>query len=402
MKKTDEVSAIDIIKKLYRKRTNSGNGISYDPITIVEINLLRSLLKYECKDYHIIKAIIEINNIENVTLKDFTEALKRITSSESIKDHQVKWEIIVPFYINIRKRQLKINGYTIKIVSYSTLKKKYPLSYYHYFKDQILETKKIENRKCKYLLVKVDGFSIFRAWKTIEPTFNLLRGLAEFVVSYNTWTFFSRPKIKADIPHPKFVFGVADKLRPTYIEFAEQEAIPKNLTLNTKQMRSLEKYLKLFQKKPAKNTINDLLADVFRLYCQAMDENNLSYCFLGFWQIAERISLSDPNRPSSEIIKKRLAFFTNSKSDFDLSPYIRRLYVKRCDLVHKGIDEIEETDFNILKSICEFSIVWLYTNRLMYKSINHLETFFSSKDLGNDNINAAIQILNYIKKQRKK
>lgn len=402
MNKINEISAIDLIKKLFAKRTTSGNGINYDPVTIVEINLLRSLLKFECSNYHIIKAITNIGNIEDITLIDFTKSLKRITLSESTKDHEVTWEIIVPLPISIRKRQLKINGYTIKIISYSTLRKKHPLSFHKYFNDQALETKKIDCRKYKYLIVNADGFTLYRAWKTFESTYNLFRGLANFIVSYNTWSFFSWPKIKADLSYPKYIFGITKKLGPTYIEFEVQESPPKNIIINTKQIRNLEKYLKLFQKKPDKNTINDFLADIFRLYCQAMDENTLSYCFLGFWQIAERIASSDLNRPSSELIKKRLTFFTNSNSEVDLSPYLDTLFYKRCNLVHKGIDEIEESDFNILKSICEYIIVWLYSNRLRYKTIYHLETYFSSKDVGNDNINAAIQTLNHIKKQRKK
>jgi hypothetical protein len=402
MRNIDEKNILDLIKKLYKKRTSTGVGITYDPITIVEINLLRSLLKFECKDYHIIKTITSVQDIDSLELPTFIDSLKNITLSESVKDHLIKWTIIIPLDINFKIRQLKINGFTFKIFSFSTLKKTFPVEFYHYFKQQKIETKKIEDKKCKYFIVEANGSSLYRAWKKVEPTFNLMRGLMDFILSYNTWTFFTWPQLRTNIPHPKNVFGISSESRAEYLDFAIQKSSPKKIEVSLKQKSNLIKYLKLFKADPGKKSINELLADIFRLYSQAMDENDLQYCFLRFWQIAERIALSDPNGPSSEIIKKRINFFTNPKPDFDLSPYIDKLSTKRNELVHRGIDDIEETDFNILKSICELAIVWLYVNRTKYKTVHHLEIYFSSKDQSDSRINAAIDILTYIKKQRLK
>ena len=74
MRNIDEKNSLDLIKKLYKKRTSTGVGITYDPITIVEINLLRSLLKFECMDYHIIKAIVSVRDIENLNLPAFIDS----------------------------------------------------------------------------------------------------------------------------------------------------------------------------------------------------------------------------------------------------------------------------------------------------------------------------------------
>ncbi len=131
-----------------------------------------------------------------------------------------------------------------------------------------------------------------------------------------------------------------------------------------------------------------------------MDENDFQYGFLKFWQIAERMALSDPNGPSTDSIKKIITYFTDPTPEFDLSPYIEKLSEKRNDLVHRGIENIEEADFNILKSICERGIQWLYFNRFNFKTLKHLEVFYNSKDLNESEIKATIDTLNYITKQR--
>ena len=85
-----------------------------------------------------------------------------------------------------------------------------------------------------------------------------------------------------------------------------------------------------------------------------------------------------------------------------MSPYIEKLSIKRNKLVHRGIDEIEESDFNILKSICEKAIVWLYSKRRNFNTLHHLELYYTSKDFDQNKIKATIETMSYIKKERKK
>lgn len=363
---------------------------------------MRSLLNIECQDYHIIKAIVAIKDIDTIDLSSFENSLKEITRSESFKDHLIKWKIIIPFEITLNKRYLSVNGFTFKVLSYSTLKKNYPLQYNIYYKKQKFEIRRIENQKCKYLIIDLDGSSLYRAWKSIEPTFNLLRGLLDFILAYNAWSFFTVLQARTMIPHPKTVFGISSESSFEFLNFLVQNESKQQVEISFKQRKSFEKYLHFLQKSGKKNSINDLLSDIFRLYSQAMDENDLQYGFLKFWQIAETIALADPNGPSAGSIKNRITFLTGPTPDFDLSLYIDKLSAKRNELVHKGIDDIEETDFNILKSICERAIVWLYVNRSNFKTINHLEQYYNSKDINDSKIDAAIDTLIYIKKQRKK
>jgi hypothetical protein len=141
MKKDKEKSAIDLINKLYLKRTTSGVGIQYDPLTIVEINLLRSLISYDCLDYHIIKAITSIQDIGQINIKRFEDSIKEITRSEKLRDHLTKWKIIIPLEVVLRKRQIKINSITFQLISSRLLRKNILLN--------IMRISKIRNYKLK-------------------------------------------------------------------------------------------------------------------------------------------------------------------------------------------------------------------------------------------------------------
>lgn len=405
MKKADEEQTLGLIKKLYEKKTISKTdsfiGIQYNPLTILEINVLRSLLHLDCKDIHIIQSIAAIKDLSTLNLASFEASLRDITLSESHRDKLTNWKIIIPMEIILKKRHLSLNGLYFKILSYSKIKADYPLEFNRYYKGRAVGTSRIENRKCKYLVVESNGYSLYRAWKAIEPTYNLLRGLVDYVISFNTWTILSIPQVRTMIPHAQTVYGISSVSHTDFLDFQVQKSNRKQPEISPEAKQKFEEFLKVLKKKQTKSSINELLSDIIRLYNQAMEENKLEYGFLKFWQIAERLALTNPNGTSNDTIKKRILFFTEPTPGFDLSAYINELSKKRNDLVHRGIDEIEENDFNILKSICEVAIKWLFFNRTFIKTINHLEFFYISKSLSENEIKASIDTLNFINRQRR-
>ena len=60
-------------------------------------------------------------------------------------------------------------------------------------------------------------------------------------------------------------------------------------------------------------------------------------------------------------------------------PMINALIDKRNNLVHHGIDQINENDLNFIKSLCEISIVWILQNHEKIPTEKHLEYFFKYK-----------------------
>ncbi|MBN1618260.1 hypothetical protein JW887_02860, partial [Candidatus Dojkabacteria bacterium] len=376
MKRADEEQALQLIKNIFEKKaiskTDSFIGIQYNPLTILENKVLKSLLRLQCKETHIIQSIASIEDLSTLNLASFEASLKDITQSESLRDKLTNWKIIIPFEIILKKRHVSVNGLDFKILSYSKIKAEYPLEFNRFYKGKLVATSKIENRQCKYLVVESTGYSLYRAWKAIEPTYNLLRGLLDYAILYNTWKILSMPQVRTKIPHAQTVYGISSVSQIGFLDFHVQKLSRKPSEINPEAKQKFEKYSEVLRKKHKKNSINELLSDIIRLYNQALEEDKLYYGFLKFWQIAERIAITNPYGTSNDTIKKRILFFTQPTPGFDLTTYVDDLSKKRNELVHRGIDEIEENDFNILKSICEVAIEWLFFNRRVIKTINHL------------------------------
>ncbi len=389
-----------LIKKLYAKKTNSG-GIRFEFSTIIEVNLLRSLLKIECEDYHIFNAIRKIDDPELVDKDFFEKSVTNIINNENERDQKNNWKIIIPFEIKINLRALTIDGLKFKIASYRYIRKKHPLVYNQFFQEQLISTKEITNNKIKYLIVETNGHSLYRAWKKIEPNFSILRGIIDFSLSYNSWVTNFKPEIRTSILHPEIVYGISDDAKLLFLKFLVKKKPINQREIFNKKNSFFNKIIYDLHNSIKERSIQELLSDIFRLYSQAMDEEEDKYCFLKFWQIVERIAMTESNKSSNEQVKKYLIFFTEPSDDYNFKTYLDKLAQKRNDLVHRGIDRIEDSDLNMMKSICDLAIKWIFINRKKLKTINHLDLFFSSRDINNSKIATTVEVLNFIKKKRK-
>ena len=216
MTKNNNDEALRFIKILYDKKTKNDRLI-FNVSTLIEINVLRSLLNLECEDYHIRKAIINIEDINKIDIQSFEDIINNIVKNDLEKDQQRTWQIIIPFEVNFNRKVITINGIRFNILSFSTLRKKFTLEYYQFFRNEKIDTKEIEDKKCKYLLVESRGRTLYNAWKRIEPTFGVIRGLLDFGLSYNQWKAVFILESRTKIPYPETVFGTSTSSEPSFL-----------------------------------------------------------------------------------------------------------------------------------------------------------------------------------------
>jgi len=152
---------------------------------------------------------------------------------------------------------------------------------------------------------------------------------------------------------------------------------------------------------PAVDSIEFFLSDLFRLYSEAMDENLFSNSYLRFWQVLEKISMSEP-RGSSNEFKNRMQFFLREAYPIDMINYFDLLIKKRNELVHRGIDNIEIADISLLKNLSEKIILWLYNNRKIIKTTKHLESYYSAINRNNLDLSISSKMMLKILHNRKK
>lgn len=399
MKQTDPYFQ-KLIEKLLQKKNNLG-GFLFNANTILEINLVRSLIDIDCDDIHVLKTL-QLGDEKSLIDKDYFEkTLKEVISDPEVKDEKTTWEIIIPFEIRTSFKELNLNSTKFQIINFKTLKSNFPTLYYYSFQGQIIESKEINNSKIKYLVVESKGSTLLKAWKRIEPSFSILRGIIDFNLSYNRWITYFKPEERTSIPHPEVIFGISKSKENTFLTFMTQHKNSNIKTLTLKDNPYFRKLINFLSSSYKGKSTQELLSDIFRLYSKAMDEADLPYCYLIFWQIAERISLADQGGTINEQVKRKLLFYTEPNDEYNLKSYFDKLSTKRNKLVHRGIDIIEESDLNILKSICDYAILWIFKNRKSIKSINHLESFYMLRDKSSTELSTYSDIVNFIKKNRK-
>ena len=399
MKPEEEKKALNIIKKLISKPINT--TLLFNVASILEINNLRSLIDVNCSDHQIIDALSKISKDSKINLSDLISAIKSKVESDEKANESVLWNIVVPFDAPINKKIVKINGCVFRLYNYSSLKKFKTKEYSMHARDNLFP-RRIEKDLSRYLILSSKGATINVAWKRVEPQFKTLKGIYDFCVSYNSWTLLnSNIHARTKIPHPKYVYGLSDSGVTPYIEFIINDCQKRIDPLKKKEILIFNQITKFLKHNPANDSIEFFLSDLFRLYSEAMDENLFSNSYLRFWQLFEKISLSEP-RGSFNELKNRIQYFLREAYYIDITNYFESLIKKRNELVHRGIDNIEIADISLLKNLSEKMILWLYNNRKIITTTKHLESYYNSVNKNNIDLMISSKMMVKILRQRKK
>jgi uncharacterized protein YeeX (DUF496 family) len=373
MNPEEEKTANDIIKKLVSKEISL--TLMYNVESILLINNLRSLIKIDCSDLQILDALFKIKKESKSKISDLIIAIKSKMDADEKADKSTLWNLVIPFDAPVGRKRVTINGCEFRICNYISLKK-YKSREYSISVREKLHPIEIIKHSQKYLMLSSSGATIHTAWKKVEPQFKILKGVYDFSVSYNSWTFLtSNRNARSNIQHPQYIYGLSNSNLAIYIEFIVNDCHSKIDPLKKKEILIFNQLVKFLKDNPSANSIELFLSDLFRLYSEAMDENLFSNSYLRFWQVLEKLSLSE-TRGSSTEFKNRIHFFLHEAYPIDLANYFDLLIKKRNELVHRGIDNIEIADISLLKNLCEKIILWVYNNRKIIKTTKHLESYY--------------------------
>jgi len=273
-----------------------------------------------------------------------------------------------------------------------------PIKLYDYYEE-------VKNYACKPNMILLSVTSINRDWNTawddIVQSFDVLRGVIEFSFSFRAFSYSSRSKPRAKIPHPKWMLirnqnGSYDS---TTFQMQDYKLISK-YKFSKKHIRCIKNNSKAIRKIPPKNSSKQVLISCMQLYSDSMDGFYRHNQFLGLWNIAESICL--PNEIGGESIKvaKRLAWFGNNIGlvSSGYSNILNSLSKKRNNLVHNGISDINDNDVNHLKFAIDTALYWLFVSIKKLKTVSHLSDFYRFRDLPKSKFNSTIDTINFLKK----
>ena len=107
-----------------------------------------------------------------------------------------------------------------------------------------------------------------------------------------------------------------------------------------------------------------------QLYSDALDEYYFYNQFLNLWNIAETICFPDGTGVESKKVTNRLAWFGKNIGlvSSGYTKILESLALKRNNLVHRGISDIDNDDVNHLKFAIDTALLWIFRSCVKIKN----------------------------------
>lgn len=248
-----------------------------------------------------------------------------------------------------------------------------------------------------YLTLTRRASSPEQSFDSAQKVMDLFRGIVSFSLSRYTHYF------QGGMPQPlAFVLP-----SPCFYVFAHDGAfrdywptwpLPFTLhirTLNHQQVQVITALIKSFDQGLKRgNLVRRVLEPMLRLYGLALDQVDRGLTFLYLWQILELLALGHMERLSDLKKKKRIRSLLKDKLRKDVFEY---LYKRRNLLVHEGrLDVRLEDELNALKSLCDYSISFLFENMNKLNDWRELKVYLQNIGLNKTEINLKIGVLREI------
>lgn len=263
------------------------------------------------------------------------------------------------------------------------------------------------NLKGVCLSVSERGFSPRDAWEDIDPAFTILRGSFEATLGFWRHHFSNRPQARRKLPCPQWFVALSShgNVEPMRVVVEESGRPSQSFVLKKVELEAIKRIASFHRRVPAEKSTEALVADCLRLYVQAMDARMPYACLLGFWQLAEALTLSEEFGGDVDKVCARLLWFSSGwriKTEGMLR-LLKSIAAKRNDLVHRGIGAaVTDDDVNTLETICESGMCWLRGVYRDLPTVEHIRQFYQLRSRGNSSLRSLENVLAYVKKERRK
>lgn len=248
------------------------------------------------------------------------------------------------------------------------------------------------------------------AFLAASAAFDVLRGLIEFARSAGTFRIsFGGYSLRSTVPSPRYLFRVRSSEEAEVFSFVvapiERQFPPSPIDLDA-LVKTIEPFQALVAETAQAGSIQEVVADLLRLYAQAMDAPEPQSALLAFWQMAEAIALEESDRGNGDRVVTRLAFFERymvARPDGTLRVALGGLKSKRNDLVHRGIHaSIEEQEVELLKTVCEIGLKWICANSTRISTKLQLAKWWQLAGVSQKEIEATRLVCDLVVEERRR
>ena len=252
-----------------------------------------------------------------------------------------------------------------------------------------------------FIKISTCGKTAEAAWEKISLPFSVLRGIIEFSFNLKYIIFSQKNGPRAIIQYPQWTFIFKDDSFYSFelFDIIKYNSVPK-FKFTKKHLEIIKKNAKMLNKQPCTNSTMNVLINCLRLYSEAMNEFYYHSQFLGFWQIAEAICVSDDFGGKTDEVVKRIAWFAKDaglKSSGNAN-ILRVLAQKRNALVHNGTSDINYNAVNLIKIAVDIALRWLFKNVKEFKTESHLKEYYRMRAWEAERIAGIKEALKFINK----
>lgn len=242
-------------------------------------------------------------------------------------------------------------------------------------------------------------------WQTIAPAFDVLRGVIEWGLHVGS-TRFGGDCQRGSVPHPRVALCVREDQPPQALRFTEVPdwEVEQSESPDLGRPGFLEavvEFGQLFPKTPEPGSIDHLIGDLLRLYGQSLEQRYIHGAALGFWQMAEVLTLHPDDRGAGDRVITRLAWlerFIVHEPTRASTIVLRSMMKKRNAAVHQGLHfQWTEEDVNLLKCYCEAGLSWLINARSYLKTPSHLRVWWEHIDLKPNDLEIHASIISHLR-----
>jgi len=257
------------------------------------------------------------------------------------------------------------------------------------------------------LSVSQEGFGNRDAWEAVDPAFTVLRGSFEFAFGFGRHSLSRPPQARRKLPCPQWFVALSShgNVEPMRFVIEESGRPPRNFVLKKKELEVTKKIAGLHRDIAPEKSTKALLADCLRLYVQAMDARMPYACLLGFWQLAEALTLSEDFGGDVGKVCARLVWFSSAWriATEGMLGLLKSIAAKRNAVVHRGVTAaVTDDDVNTLKTVCESGIVWLRGVCRDLPTVENIRQFYQFMTWGNSSLDSLEKVLAYLRKKRKR
>lgn len=385
------------------------NGIKVQ----LEANLLRSELLYAIKkefrsEGTLLKSLKQLRSKEQIDILDFEKIyLEEINIVKRRRSKIINY--ILPLNIQFNEMvdyKFEFLNQLIEIIPVKDLFQDIEFNESVKYRDAYGLYKKF----CKNNLNHIIKFSyVMESLQSHETGFNtiypLFKGVLEFSLGYLGGRIFSTHESpRAVIPHPKWIIEEeGEKFNLLEIE-TDIHDDTKQLNLKIDVFNKIKKNFDIFKNKSENESTEELISVCLRQYSAAKDVKYSELAFLGYWQVAETITLVSNRKfgGNNQKVINRLSYFSKFllKNKIDLTYTLSQILSVRNDFVHRGEYELNESILNFLKYHCDVGIMWLINNRKKLPTIFHIDHFYSWNVENDKNINRMKEVIRFIENLR--